>query len=136
MGLIRSGNTSLTPVSDERALTDYLWPIVREMIKTAIENRQNMVVEGCYIPLDWAKDFGEGYLREIRFYCLIMSDKYIEEHFDHISKYASIIEDRGDDADWTIETARRENAWMLEQCIRYGAEYIFIDEEYRIEIEL
>ena len=136
MGLIRSGNTTLTPVSDNRALTDYLWPIVREMIKTAIENRQNMVVEGCYIPLDWAKDFDEEYLREIRFYCLIMSDKYIEEHFDNISKYASIIEDRGDDADWTIETARRENAWMLEQCIRYGAEYIFIDEEYRIEIEL
>ena len=117
-------------------MTDYLWPIVREMIKTAIENRQNMVVEGCYIPLDWAKDFDEEYLCEIRFYCLIMSDKYIEEHFDNISKYASIIEDRGDDADWTIETARRENAWMLEQCIRYGAEYIFIDEEYRIEIEL
>ena len=136
MGLIRSGNTTLTPVSDDRALTDYLWPIVREMIKTAIENRQNMVVEGCYIPLDWTKDFDEEYLREIRFYCLIMSDKYIEEHFDNISKYASIIEDRGDDADWTIETARRENAWMLEQCIRYGAEYIFIDEEYRIEIEL
>ena len=136
MGLIRSGNTTLTPVSDDRALTDYLWPIVREMIKTAIENKQNLIVEGCYIPLDWAKDFDEEYLREIRFYCLIMSDKYIEEHFDNISKYASIIEDRGDDADWTIETARRENAWMLEQCIRYGAEYIFIDEEYRIEIEL
>ena len=40
MGLIRSGNTSLTPVSDDRALTDYLWPIVREMVKTAIENEQ------------------------------------------------------------------------------------------------
>ena len=136
MGLIRSGNTTLTPISDDQALTDYLWPIVREMIKTAIENRQNMVVEGCYIPLDWAKDFDEEYLREIRFYCLIMSDKYIEEHFDHIRKFASIIEDRGDDEDWTIEMARRENARMLEQCIRYGAEYIFIDEEYQVDIEV
>ena len=43
MGLIRSGNTQLTPISDTRALTDYLWPIVREMIKTAIENGQNLV---------------------------------------------------------------------------------------------
>ena len=136
MGLIRSGNTTLTPISDDRALTDYLWPIVREMIKTAIENRQNLVVEGCYIPLDWAKDFDEEYLSEIRFYCLVMSDKYIREHFDHISKFASVIEDRGDDADWTIETARRENAWMLKQCVTYGAEYIFIDEEYQVDIEL
>ena len=47
MGLIRSGNTTLTPVSDEKALTNYLWPIVCEMIKTAIENEQNFIVEGC-----------------------------------------------------------------------------------------
>ena len=40
MGLIRSGNTHLTPEDDNR-LTEYLWPIVREMIKTAIEKQQN-----------------------------------------------------------------------------------------------
>lgn len=46
MGLIRSGQTELTPEDDE-ALTEYLWPIVREMVKTAIENKQNLIVEGC-----------------------------------------------------------------------------------------
>ena len=136
MGLIRSKNTSLTPISDDRALTDYLWPIVREMIKTAIENRQNLVVEGCYIPFEWEKDFEKEYLDEIRFYCLVMSGKYIEAHFDNISRFASVIEDRGDDEGWTIETARRENAQMLEQCIRHRAEYILIDEEYQVDIEL
>ena len=45
MGLIRSGNTNLTPEDDDE-LTDYLWPIVREMIKTAIENEQNLIVDG------------------------------------------------------------------------------------------
>ena len=39
MGLIRSGNTELTPM-DDNELTKYLWPIVCEMIKTAIENKQ------------------------------------------------------------------------------------------------
>lgn len=57
MGLIRSGNTNLTPLSDDQELTNYLWPIVREMIKTAIENNQNLIVEGCYIPFNWAEDF-------------------------------------------------------------------------------
>ena len=47
MGLIRSGNTKLTPRSADKDLTTYLWPIVREMIKTAIENNQNLIVEGC-----------------------------------------------------------------------------------------
>ena len=52
MGLIRSGNTELTPMSDDTALTEYLWPIVREMVATAVENEQNLIVEGCYIPFD------------------------------------------------------------------------------------
>lgn len=56
MGLIRSGQTRLTP-EDDRELTDYLWPIVREMVKTAIENRQNLIVEGCYIPLTGRRAF-------------------------------------------------------------------------------
>ncbi|MDE5598850.1 MAG: AAA family ATPase, partial [Lachnospiraceae bacterium] len=29
MGMIRSGNTTLTPMSDDEALTEYLWQIVR-----------------------------------------------------------------------------------------------------------
>ena len=59
MGLIRSGNTNLTPLSDDNDLTNYLWPIVCEMIKTAIENNQNLIVEGCYVPFDFQKDFDE-----------------------------------------------------------------------------
>ena len=136
MGLIRSGNTTLTPLSDDGALTDYLWPIVREMIKTAVENEQNLIVEGCYIPFDWAKDFEKNYLDKIRFYCLVMSDTYIKKHFDDITRFANVIEDRGDDEDFTLEMMCRDNAQMLEQCKRYGAECIFIDEKYQVDIEL
>ena len=135
MGLIRSGNTELTPVSDEGLLTDYLWPIVREMIKTAVENDQNLVVEGCYIPFDWAKDFDKEYLDEIKFYCLVMSEKYIDEHFDNIKEFASVIENRMDD-DYSAEMCQRENAYMLEQCIRYRAKYILVDEDYQVDVEL
>lgn len=136
MGLIRSGNTTLTPLSADEALTEYLWPIVREMIMTAIENRQNLIVEGCYIPFEWEKDFEKEYLKEIRFYCLVMSGRYIEDHFDDIRKFASVIEDRGEDEDCTLEMVRRDNAEMLEKCIRYGAEYIYIDDVYEVDVEL
>ncbi len=80
MGLIRSGYTSLTPMSSDRELTDYLWPVVREIIKTAIENRQNLTVEGCYIPFDWAEDFEEEYRSQIQYRCLVMSEAYIRKH--------------------------------------------------------
>ena len=70
MGLIRSGNTELTPMDDDD-LTEYLWPIIREIIKTAVENKQNLIVEGCYIPFEWKNDFESEYLENIRYYCLI-----------------------------------------------------------------
>lgn len=97
MGLIRSGNTEFTPMSDDSNLTEYLWPIVCEMIKTAIENEQNLIVEGCYIPFEWEKNFTKEYLDKIRYCCLVMSEKYIRNRFDDIKKYASVIEKRLDD---------------------------------------
>lgn len=134
MGLIRSGNTDLTPLSDDESLTAYLWPIVREMIKTAIENGQNLIVEGCYIPFDWQKDFSEEYLIKIKYYCLIMSEGYIRKHFGDIKKYADIIEKRLDDSDCTMETVLEDNARMLSMAEKHGADYVLIDGEYKIDL--
>ncbi|MCI8658888.1 MAG: adenylate kinase [Lachnospiraceae bacterium] len=136
MGLIRSKNTTLTPMSDEQKLTDFLWPIVAEIIKTVIENRQNLIVEGCYIPFGWEKDFGEEYLREIRYYCLIMSEKYIKSHFADIKKFANVIEARLDDQWLTIEAVLEENRRILEQCRRHQVNPVWIDESYLVDLEL
>lgn len=136
MGLIRSGNTTLTPMSDDAALTAYLWPIVREMIKTAIENDQNLIVEGCYIPFDWASDFDENYLDKIRYYCLVMTEDYIKRHFDHIKKYANVVENRIDDSWCTPESVLEDNAAMLTLAQKHGVNYILIRDEYEINIEL
>ena len=133
MGLIRSGNTELTPMSDTKELTDYLWPIVREMIKTAIENEQNLIVEGCYMPFDWKKDFNEDYLEHIRYYCLVMSEDYIRTHFADIQDYANVIEKRLDD-DCTIESVLVDNKKVLELAKEYEVNYILIDEKYEIDL--
>ena len=133
MGLIRSGQTALTPMDDE-ALVDYLWPIAREMIKTAIENEQHLIIEGCYIPMDWEKDFTEPYRKEIRHYCLILSENYIKTHFEDIKKYANIIERRLDDSDCTLESVLEENAAMLRAAEDHQIDYILIEDEYRIDI--
>lgn len=132
MGLIRSGNTTLTPMSDDAELTAYLWPIVREMIKTAIENGQNMIVEGCYIPFDWKTDFTEEYLENIRFCCLIMSETYIREHFGDIKKYACVIENRLED-DCSIEGVLEDNAKNLELARKHNVPYLIIDGAYMSE---
>lgn len=136
MGLIRSGNTTLTPESSDEALTEYLWPIVREMIKTAIENKQNLIAEGCYIPFDWEKDFEKEYLCNIRFYCLALSENYVRKHFADVKKYANAIENRLDDEYCTLENVLQDNAHYLTLAKRYNQPCILIDEEYSVDIEL
>lgn len=133
MGLIRSGNTELTPMSAESELTDYLWPIVSGIIKTAIENKQNIIVEGCYIPFDWEKYFEKEYLDNIKYYCLVMSEHYIRSHFDDIKKYANIVEDRLED-ECSIASILQDNARILEFCQKNKVNYVLIDEEYQIPI--
>lgn len=129
MGLIRSGNTTLTP-EDDAALTDYLWPIVREIMKTAIENRQNLIIEGCYIPFDWRKDFDEGYLPSIRFICLAMTEKYIENHFNEILGHESEIESRLLSGDFTISGMKEDNKSFIEGFQRAGEQVALIDNDY------
>ena len=134
MGLIRSGAINLT-VFDDDALTDYLWPIVREMVKTAIENGQNLIVEGCYIPFGWQADFDEAYLPHIRCRWLIMTPEYIEGHFSEIRGHANAIEARLDYSGLNPESLIRDNRRNLEGCREYGCDYTLIDEDYRIDLE-
>ena len=135
MGLIRSGNTTLTPM-DDNELTVYLWPIVREMVKTAVENEQNLIVEGCYIPFDWAKDFEREYLEHIKYYCLVLSENYIRNHFNDVKEYANTIENRLDDEWCTMETVLADNAEVLSLAKKYGVNYILIEDKYEINVEL
>ena len=134
MGLIRSGQTALTPADDDK-LTDYLWPIVREMIKTAIENRQDLIVEGCYVPFGWRKDFDRPYLEEIRFICLAMTDAYLDAQFDTIKAHASDIESRLDDSYCTEDWLKEENRTVIEGFRSAGEAVTLIETDWEKTIE-
>ena len=105
------------------------------MVKTAIENKQNLIVEGCYIPFDWQKDFTREYLENIQYRCLIMSKDYIENHFADIVAYGSVIESRLDDSDLDKDELIAEHWENLSQCVAHALPYILIDGSYD-ELEL
>ena len=134
MGLIRSGNTKLTPEDDEE-LTPYLWPIVREMIKTAIENRQNLIVEGCYIPFDWRKDFDQEYLQDINFICLGLTNAYIDKHIDDVRGHASDIECRLEESYFTADWVKEENRRVIQGFEATGEFVDLIDSDYQSVVE-
>lgn len=132
MGLIRSNQTSLTPDADDK-LTEYLWPIVCEMIKTAIENNQNLIIEGVYIPFNHVNSFDEEYLKHIKAYCLVLSKEYIETPFEDIKSYANTIEKKIDDSYFTKEDLIQENESNLKMCRKYNIPYILIEDNYDVE---
>lgn len=129
MGLIRGGYTTLTPENDE-ALTDYLWPMIREIIKTAVENKQNLIVEGCYIPVGWRKDFDKKYLEQIEFICLAMTEEYIAAHFDEIIAHESEVESRLIPADCTMEELKRCNRWYIDSFGTAGERVVLIEDDF------
>lgn len=134
MGLIRSKNTSLT-VYDDDALKPYLWNITKEIINTAIENKQNLIIEGCYIPFDWQKDFSNDYLKSIKYICLIMTEKYIENNFDKIKEKAGVIENRIDGGDFSKKDLIKDNLKNLNEVKKHSLPYVLIDKNYNVDTE-
>lgn len=136
MGLIHSGHCGLTPSSPEAELTRFLWPVLRGIINTARENRQNLIIEGCYIPPDYQRDFQQESLPDIRYVCLVMSERYIEEHYGDIARHSRVIERRVFGVVPPKRVLLEENRQNLELCKKYRLDYVLIDSEYEINWEL
>ncbi len=117
-------------VSVDDELTDYLWPIVREIVKTAIENDQNLIVEGCYIPAEWRRDIDQRYLEHIKFICLAMSEEYIEDHFDAIIVHESEVENRLIKADCTADDLKQCNRWFIDLFSSVGEKVVIIEDDF------
>ena len=135
MGLIRSKYTNIS-VEDDENLEKYLWPIVREIIKTNIENNQNIIIEGAYIPFNFKDDFSEEYLKNIKYVCLIMTEKYIKNNIENILKYEDVIENRLYKDNINIDEFIEENKYNLDMCKKYGYNYILIDDKYDIDLNI
>ena len=134
MGLIRSGHTPLTPESPDEALTALLWPIAREMVKTAIENGQNLVIEGCYIPFRYGDDFTPEYRSQITYVCLVFRQAYLDRHFDQIVAHENCIEQRRT-PEVDLSELKLENARHLQACQELGERFFLLDGPYDAAIQ-
>jgi len=157
MGFIRSGMTNLT-VNDDWEMRYWMWPFVAEIVKTAIENHQNLIVEGCYIPHNWKDSFttpndspkpndstfskttvlepghsSVDYMADIRSAFIVMSRSYIEQHFDLIKGYANVIERRLDDSGLDLERLVMCSEGFREDCMANGTPLVEIDEAYDVD---
>lgn len=135
MGLIRSKNTNLTPY-DDKELQPYLWNIIKEIIKTVIENNQNIIIEGAYIPFNYKNDFSAEYLDNIKYICLAMSEKYINNNYNLIINKSNIVENRGKSFSIDKDFLISENKKYIENSIKYNLPLQVIDNKYVINVDL
>ena len=135
MGLIRSKNTNLTPYDDEE-LQPYLWNIIKEIIKTVIENNQNIIIEGAYIPFNYKNDFSAEYIDNIKYICLVIREKYINNNYNLIINKSNIVENRGKSFSIDKDFLISENKKYIENSIKYNLPLQVIDNKYVINVDL
>ncbi len=133
MGLIRGDkHCDFTALDSDDVIAEKLWGIVKGMIQTCRENKQNIIIEGCYLPVERVKEvLGE----EVIACYLIFSKDYIRNHFDKVLEYENVIEQRNYPEERSIETFIAEHQRLKAKCIAHRVKYIEITDDYKSEIK-
>lgn len=138
MGIYRRNvYCGFTPLDSNELIGDKLWPIIREIIKTNIENNQSIIIEGCYILPHHIKELEKPYIDKVISVFIVFSDQYIRQNLESkILRFRSVIEDRGelDESEYSIVDIINEHNDYRNRCVEAGLNYFEIDKNYENEI--
>lgn len=137
MGLFRSGmDYGFTPNDDEDELTVKLWPVVRGIIMTNIENGQHIVIEGCYLPQARIRELEPEYLKQIIPLYIGFSENYIINKFElGILGHQSEIERKENDGYINKENLLCFHKRTKQRCKDNDIMYFEINEDYKNEMK-
>ncbi|SDX13385.1 2-phosphoglycerate kinase [Paenibacillus sp. CF384] len=137
MGLYRgTSNCGFTPLDSNEHIAEVLWPIIKGIIMTNIENNQHLIIEGCYIMPHHSRDFEPEYADKIISVYLGFSQRYIEENFlSGIVKHRNVIEDRGGPEERSIAEYIGEHEAFRRKCLDNAVHYFEIDHSYEAEMK-
>lgn len=132
MGLIRGNkycDFSATDGDDE--LTNKLWPIVKGIIMTNIENGQHIIIEGCYLPPEHIGDFEPEYLEQIIALYIGFSKNYLVKHFNSgIIEHRNMIEKKNLDDYINQDNFIKLHSQINELCRKNNAKFFEINNDY------
>ena len=137
MGLYRGlGDSKYHPEQNYTILAETLWPIIKGIIMTAIENEQHLILEGCYILPHMISDFDGDYLKDIFSVYIGFSENYIRRYYDSkIINFQSVIEYRDKDKLIPMEDQIIRHKEFANMCYSEDVSYFQIDDDYEREID-
>lgn len=136
MGMIRGVDTCGFCAEDsDEVITIKLWPVLKGIILTALENKQSLIMEGCYLPFDHMDDFPTCYHKQIISFYIGFSKAYIEQYFDDISTYRNIIERRLYPFEDTKTSLIKQHESLKKIIIQKHQTYFEINKDYQKEME-
>lgn len=92
MGLIRGlADCGFTAESPDALISEKMWRIVEGIVVTCVENGQNLIIEGCYLPPERVRLLLSG---EVVAVYLGFSEAYLSKNFDALWKYENVVEHR------------------------------------------
>jgi len=124
-------NCGFDPMDDQFVLGGKMWPVIKGLIMTNIENDHNIILEGIQLLPHLLSDFPHDYLDNILSVFLFFSDRYIKDNFDgKIIKYRSAIENRSDIDDITPAKLISETRRLIEHCINNRIVFFEIENDF------
>lgn len=136
MGLIRGSkycDFSATDSDDEIAMK--LWPVIKGIIMTNIENGQSIIIEGCYLPPESIKNFEAEYLNQIIAVYIGFSKNYLDKHFiSGIIEHRSEIEQRDIDDYMNPDNFIKLHTQLKARCEMNHAQFFEINDNYEEEM--
>jgi len=139
MGLYRADiGCGFTPTDSSELISDKLWPILKGIIMTCIENNQNLIIEGCYLLPEKINELKNEYLAGVISFYLGFSTSYVEKYYESkVLNHRSVIEQRGEICDeWDVmEHYILLNKTQKEICEKSNAKYFEIQDDYEEEIK-
>ncbi len=131
MGLIRGlDGCPISAVDEDEQNAGYLWPIVKGIIETNIENKQHLILEGCYLPCHGVKKLIEAYPHDILAIYMVFSENYLRTHFEDVLGYRCVVEARGYEEERTVEMLVAEHQLVLTSCKLNNLPYFLADNSY------
>lgn len=137
MGLIRGAiNCGFTADDDDATISTSMWPVVEGIIRTNIENRQHIIIEGCYLPPFAVKSLKGEYPQQIIECYLGFSENYVRKNFEKlILPHRNVVEHRKYPENRSASDFIEEHLRLKELCEVSRLNYFEVDKEHTHTME-